>query len=208
MAFPTTSVLDTFSVNASLSTGSWATPIFNGDSTLVALDGECVGQGGFCDSYWSASTFGADSEAYCKVVNAIESGGNAYEVLCRISNPNGAVNNYFIHVLNDNSNVVWMYKTVSGSQTKLGADVTQAIAAGDSIGISAIGTTISFWHKPAAGSWTEVATRTDSSVTGAGYIGLAIQGTSVRLDDFGGGTVVPASGFQPAWAFGSTSIVK
>jgi hypothetical protein len=48
---------------------------------------------------------------------------------------------------------------------------------------------ITVYYKAAAGSWTSLGTRTDSSYTGAGYVGLTMYYYSDRrLDDFGGGT--------------------
>ena len=109
----------------------------------------------------------------------------------RITNPGGAsINNYFSHVTKAaGTDTIQLWKTVTNTQTQLGADGSQEVASGDSFGIDANGTTITAWYKPAAGSWTAVMVRTDSGVTAAGYIGLVAQSNSAIWDDFGGGTI-------------------
>jgi hypothetical protein len=55
-----------------------------------------------------------------------------------------------------------------------------------------IGSTITIYRKT-GGVWSSVKTCTDSTYSSAGKIGLETQGTTARLDNFGGGTVVSNS---------------
>jgi hypothetical protein len=55
-----------------------------------------------------------------------------------------------------------------------------------------IGSTITVYYKVGAGAWNSIGTRTDSTYTGSGYIGLwADCGTanSGKFDDLKGGTL-------------------
>jgi hypothetical protein len=198
MAFPTTSLLDDFDrANSNLNAGNWAAPIFSGDSTLAITSNQCCGASGFCSSYWAASTFGPDSECYA-VLPVVPASANGVEVFCRITNPDsGNENNYFLHVQKAaGTDSCQLWKTVGHTQTQLGASASQEVSAGESVGIEAIGTAITFYRK-SSGTWASVFSRTDSSVTGAGYVGLVIQNAVARFDDFSGGTVVAAGAGHP-----------
>lgn len=93
------------------------------------------------------------------------------------------------------ANGVWQIdKVTDGIHTTLGTTFSQAVALGDSVGLQAVGTSINAYHKPAAGSWTQIATRTDATYT-TGKIGIGTNSPSIRFDDFGGGnTTVGGAG--------------
>jgi hypothetical protein len=78
----------------------------------------------------------------------------------------------------------------NGTNTQLGATITQELADGDSLGIECSGTSISAYYKPAAGAWTLGGTRTDAAHGSAGNLGIYAANTSTALDDFGGGDLV------------------
>jgi len=44
-------------------------------------------------------------------------------------------------------------------------------------------------YKAGAGSWTQILSTTNSAVSGSGHVGLYVEGTTARVDNFGGGTV-------------------
>jgi hypothetical protein len=73
---------------------------------------------------------------------------------------------------------------------QLGSTVNQETSVGDSIGISATGSTIEVWYKPVGDSWRAVITVTDITWSLAGSASLQIEDQVTVLDDFGGGTVV------------------
>lgn len=195
MAFPTTSVLDTCQSGSTVST-NFTTPALGGGTA-----GQTNGVGlntlsGSPGIYWNASSFGPDAECYVTSTTFSTFAG----VYVRITNPGSGsytAYNFFPEI--------GIRKTVSGSTTTL-QSTTQAISSGDSYGISAVGTTITSWYKAAAGSWVQVGTVTDSSISGSGFIGLDYANGNV-LHHFGGGTVVvaPANTVAPV-ASGSTTL--
>lgn len=194
MAFPTTSVIDTFNrADASPATGWTTTAIFSGDQQVKTLTNTLtdVSASLWCSSIYSSTgtTFGADSEAYY----TISANGAPIEVFIRIQNPaTGSVNNYFAH-MDCPTNSLQLWKTVANAQTQLGSSVATTEANGDSVGVEAVGTSIGAYFKTAAGSWVSKIAQTDSAVSGVGCIGIAMQDSSAKIDDFGGGTVVSGS---------------
>lgn len=71
----------------------------------------------------------------------------------------------------------------NGSSTVLGgAASTQALALGDQLGFSAVGSLLTLWRKPSGGEWEELATREDGTYTAAGPIGIELTSTT-RLDN-------------------------
>lgn len=192
MAFPTTSVLDTLTGGSSLG-GNWTTPTWgypNG-ATEAAGVGASANQGA---AYWNPATFGPDAEAYVTLAT-IPGGANYTALGIRMTN-NGTSSAPSL-------DGYWMWATPSGSWTlyKLvnnnwpGTSIltgTQAFTSGDSIGLSAVGTTLTMKYKAAAGSWATVSSVTDATWTGAGNIGFLCDVAAGKLTNFGGGTIVSA----------------
>ena len=202
MAFPTTPLLDDFSRAAEgpPPSASWngtyscwpgrssAMLKVNASQQLVT-DG---GEGSMATNYFDTS-YGPDSEAYVTVVTRPNNYGWT-GLFCRVQ-AGGVDTSYYAAMYNssDSAGTLQIFKRVTGTGTQLGADVSFWLTAGDRIGLAVVGsatTTVNFYRKPAAGSWTLIATRDDSSspITGAGFIGVLSDINGV-LDDFGGGAV-------------------
>jgi hypothetical protein len=60
------------------------------------------------------------------------------------------------------------------------------MAEDDEFGMTIIGSTITVYYKTALGSWTVIGTRTDSTYSGGGKIGVGITARG-GVDSFGGG---------------------
>lgn len=199
MAFPTTSILDNFNRanQGPPPSASWGGDAFSGvASQLKVISNQLAnGAGAFSSAYWSAATFGPDSEVYC-TVNTLPANGNELAFfVARLTTPGATATAVALYTQAPN---FWQfYKIVGGAQTALGASFTQAISAGDSIGFAIVGTQYQAWYKAAAGAWTQIQTLSDASVAGTGVIGLEMQTAVTMLDDFGGGTVVAASTSKP-----------
>lgn len=203
MAFPTTSVLDDFNRANSASLGAnWTNPVFTGNPSPRIVS-NAMGPAGddsgtvYCDAYWSASTFGPDSE--CWVTVSASNTNKGREIYVRLTGLDGSPSGYsaFAADISGTSNNWTLNRYDNGTFVQLGAAFTQSVAAGDSIGLEMIGSSLVFYYKAAAGSWASVTSRTDATYSGAGNIALALQqgsGTSNRFDDFGGGTVVVGGG--------------
>ena len=193
MSFPTTSVLDDFNRADSSTLGAnYAADPYNfGHSSCQILSNQVAKNVTDGSNYWSAATFGPDSESYIdlptlptvetvlgvRLLSPATTGVDGYLLLESIGSPDG-----------------WsIFRVDNGGLTQLGATVSQDISAGDSIGLEVIGSTLKGYRKN-AGTWAEIISRTDSTYTSAGNISSTYcVDASIRADNFGGGTVVVAS---------------
>lgn len=175
MAFPTTPVLDTFSATLA----NWTNPIFGGTAVVISA-GQLAGTAGADNAAcWTSAFSSSDQEIYFDVPTDTN---NLLSLYFLIQSP--GITCYSMDIVGDgslrmrrfNNSVLTTLKTSSLS-----------IASGDSVGASKVGSLISVWTKPAAGAWTLVDSVTDSApLIGPGQIGLDIEGTALRVDNFGG----------------------
>lgn len=194
MAFPTTSILDDFTRANSGSLGANWTDAFEGSPTsgwqIISNQAAQDDTAFFESSYWSASTFGPNLEAYCTLRYNITT-TTRLEVWGRITSP-GASNNAYIFRLGRSADATafgWE-KNVAGVNSAIGADIVHAAGAtGDRVGIELNGTSLQAYYDTGSG-WTALGSGyTDSSLTGAGNIGMRGRSTAV-IDDFGGGNIL------------------
>lgn len=199
MAFPTTSVLDNFNRadNADLG-ANWTTPVLSGDSNIRITSNQAgyhVADAAFRDEYWNVETFGPDCETFCTVSDKQSTNDRLiWYTFLRVVDPGlSTVDGYYFEmVLRSGNDDGGIYRLDNGAFTQLGATITQEITQGDGLGLEAIGSTIQAYRR-SAGSWSSLASRTDSTYTAAGNVGIGVHGDDtgvVAIDDWGGGTVV------------------
>ncbi len=185
LVFPTTPVLADFNQSdVDPVPPPWLGPLISGEGQLEIVSNRARGNtaGVFNGSY--RGPYGADQEVYF-VVPTI-SVGNRIEGYLRVNIDGLGTDGYCVSVVG----TTWTLRVVNNSTSSaLGAHFTgPAIAAGDAIGARVIGTDLEAWHKPAAGSWTQLFTRSDSTYAGPGMIGARMFGDAFEIEDFGGGT--------------------
>lgn len=203
MSFPTTPVLD----NANRANedpisqgGNWAQSFGDSNPFRVVSNQILPNASTFSGSVYSP-TYGPDTEVYITIATR-QSGSSAFIYLAyRLTNPGGTFTAYELKIPANTGSSTWtLYKIIAGAATVLNT-WTQAISNGDSVGMEATGNSHQPRHKPSAGSWGAVGSPySDSSITGAGQIGLEgdVYGPGQTFDDFGGGTIVTASDKSPA----------
>lgn len=196
MAFPSTGVLEVF-------TGANGTDI----STLTnwgILGGAADGQvntnaasnvsasGNYVGNYLDNTTYGPDSEAFITVTVL----ASYFGVFARLTTPTGS---YDAYQASWSASDLTAQRNDNAVQTQLGATVTLAKTAGDTLGLEVIGSTIKVYTET-GGTWTERLSRADATYSAAGNIGwdLFDATTAMRLDDFGGGSVVAAAAEIPS----------
>jgi Bacterial Ig-like domain (group 3) len=186
--FPTTSVLDTFSLSAGPLSGNWQSPALQDASTVsIASSGQTVSSGGAASAIWKATTFGANQEAYM-TVPVLPAAGDFCQVSGRISSLTGStVSMYFLRVTPSKNLWDLRKKLKGGASTSMGT-FTAPFAAGDSAGLQLDGSTITAWHESGTGSWTSVGSVTDTSITAGGYVSFTLGDATMRGGAFGGGT--------------------
>lgn len=181
MAFPTTSVLDTFSGTL----GGWTTPAY-GDVAFSIVSGQVTPSSNTWGGGVWTTTVGPDCEVFVDIPTL---GLSTKEISLRWRGDSAsAYNGYSLRYTVGGSPELTMFKSVAGAATGLG-NITQAMSAGDSLGVSMIDTAITVYYKASGGSWASIGSATDSTFTGSGYIGLEILGNLWKLDNFGGGTL-------------------
>jgi len=195
MPFPTTGILDAFTRadEDPLGNGTWTGPFRETGGQLKIVSNVILGQATSQNnsSYWSAADFGPD----CEVFHDVSTVDADISPSLRISSPGASVNCY---IISENGGTWQLYKEVGGAFTALGSSASQTVSAGDGIGLSAVGTTITMWYRAGAGAWATIGTpQTDSSVTGAGKIGTCAN-FNQTYDNFGGGTVATPELWMPA----------
>ena len=201
MAFPTTGLLDDFNRVAEnpLANGTWSTPIRSGEGTMAVGSGGSAnaiikGSGTTGSSYWSAATFGPDSEVFC-LMSAVPGDNDWVQLYARTVDLGlTTLDGYNLTAFKRSGADEWQIRRVdNGTDTVLGATATQEYANGDSIGFEIIGSTLTGYIKT-AGVWSAVLSRTDATYSAAGNIGIRSPTTVGVEDDFSGGTVVAAGG--------------
>lgn len=188
MAFPTTSVLDDFNTGASQNLGGvrsgWSTPIWTGDSNWQtdAVPTKASPLGADSDVYRS-DVSAADTETWAVMATAIGSFFNLWGRITATGSPTG----YYCQII---SGTWTLGRYIAGTNTQLTPTFSQAVAIGDSVGLECSGSSIRAYYRSGGGAWTILATRTDTSITAAGTIGM--EGSSTHsADSFGGGAIVP-----------------
>lgn len=199
MAFPTTSVLDSFTrANGGLG-AAWTSPVLSGDSTPTISSNVVIGPSGlFSSSYWNAGTFN-DSECYL----TIPAGSTSFSqttLYLRLSSPGGGSSTCY-YVQFDASGGIDIVRVAAGSSSGSLSHIATNAAAGWKIGAAAKTSgndvTIEVWADSGSG-WTMLGSYTNTGVLSgtpalaSGYVGFQLFGnnaTTRSIDDFGGGTV-------------------
>ena len=194
--FPTTGVLDTFDRADAATLGANWTDFINGwsiASNLAAAEVNAADNA----TLWSASTFGPDCEGYVEVPTKPPTDRNI-GIWIRCTTTDVATIDGYIAVIGvaSDTDVQQFYRFDNYAFTQLGANVTDEFAAGESLGAEMIGSTLALYNK-VGGTWTQLATRTDTTYGAAGYIGLLSTSTTIRVDNFGGGTIAAAAKAPP-----------
>lgn len=191
MAFPTTSLLDNFNrADSTTSLGSnWTSPLESTFSSPGILSNQAYcGGGTFKDAYWNVNQW-TDVEAWVTLV-ALPTGVIQSRLYARVQNPGNAstLQGYWIQV--NGAGASWIGKTIANTLITLNSSGAPTFAAGDSVGITVVGTLITMYRKPAAGAWAASITATDTDISGPGYIGIQTRNDSLtKWDDFGGGGI-------------------
>lgn len=194
MTFPTTGILDNFTGSNGVSppNANW-TNVYNG----IAIQSNQVTGSVDADwnlSGWSAGTFGPACECYCTInLKPIES--RPVTLLSRMTTLSIASLCCYTISFRVESGVdtVVVERTDNAVGTQLGATSYQELTAGCSVGVEVAGNVITPMYKAPAGSWAPLtdAIRSDSTYPNAGYTGLLFADTTVRVDNYGGGTIPP-----------------
>jgi hypothetical protein len=197
MAFPTTGVIDSFDradEDPLSDGGKWSIgPDDFGGTNNLRVNANLCKQGGATSSngYRNDQDYGPNSEVYV-TLSVIP--GTAVVLYLRLANIGaGTTDGYAVYFNFSGTDDALICRVDNDSLVGLGSAIVPPapFAVGDKLGLEVIGSTVAAYVFQ-SGSWTQLGTRTDSTYTAAGKIGLRLadSGANAVVDDFGGGTVV------------------
>jgi hypothetical protein len=196
-AGPLTSLLDNFARpnNTGPPGPNWTHMIVSSSSAtnnLFITKGQVTGDAGTNADYWNAQEFGPNSEVWVTVATKPTVDQDPVVLGLRFLNPGAANASGYQAYYMYRSKQVDQYKIISRvngtTSTTLASVNGPTLNAGDQLLFRAIGTTLELWLSN-AGTWTRILYANDSTFAGAGYINLTARDGSVRLTNFGGGTL-------------------
>lgn len=203
-AFPTTGVLDAFNRADSTTTigGNWS--IFGRSGTYdmgISSNQAYNPDAQWNRLYYNAAQYGPDCEAYLTLAT-LHPQNATFSLFIRLKDatPDTATfDGYRLMVYRyDNAGTDTMQFRLARIDNSAVTQISSPFgltnpAAGLKVGMSAVGTTIKAYYDSGSG-WTEVLSATDATYGAAGYLGFYWDSESTsRMDDFGGGTFVPAA---------------
>lgn len=196
MAFPTTGILDDANRSAvgPPPSANWITTVIDDGTDGIKVTGnQFAGNGsGSNDAVWDVATFGPDCEVYVQIPTMADT-LYMYLALGLLNVGAGTTDGYIMRfdkeAATDEFNIARMD---NGNPTFLHAGVQQEFTPGDWVGFERIGDDLSVYYGSAVGSMVSLLTVSDATYAAAGKIGMMLRGGTMRADNFGGGTVVPA----------------
>lgn len=199
MAAPTTAILEDFAgASAAPPNASWTR--LGGFTADLKRDGSGKGANnaaaGAAD-YINGATYGPDSEAYVTVSTLINTAGRTIRLGLRCTNPTSSTLRCGYELEwawnSGAGNDVWtLYRVDNNARTSLATFTGEDLAAGDKFWFNIIGSALIGYHYNGT-SWVQVLNATDTTYNTAGniYLGTNAASTdSLKMDDFGGGTLV------------------
>jgi hypothetical protein len=196
-AGPVTPLLDNFARpnNTGPPGPNWTHMVVSSSSAtnnLFITKGQVTGDAGTNADYWNPQEFGPNSEVWVTVAAKPTVDQDPVVLGVRFLNPGAANASGYQAYYMYRSKQADQYKIISrvnGTTSTTLASVTgPTLNAGDQLLFRAIGTTLELWLSN-AGTWTRILSAKDSTFAGAGYINLTARDGSVRLTNFGGGTL-------------------
>jgi hypothetical protein len=217
VAFPTTSVLDTFTQADGALSGSWTNDPFGTTQPAPTVATNAMAFGTFgCAAWWNVSTFGADSETFC-TISTKPANGDFLQVFGRIQTPGSTAGDAYKVELGAaaGTDTLDFYRVINGVDTAVGTTTSLEFNVGDKIGLEVLGTgaTVTLnCYRHNGTSWSLAATMSDTDalrIVSAGNIGVGLFQTTAtgRIDDFGGGTVAAATAAPSPRAFNAIPFI-
>ena len=194
---PLTPVLDNFNRadNSGPPGPNWThmPGLSSGASNDLFISGQQItGRAGADADYFNMQPFAADSEVYVTVVAKPSVNLDIVALLLRYQNPSLTTSSgYQAWFINENG-ATDQYRIVLRTNGETGSVLASTtgpeLSPGDQLLFRAIGTSLQLW-RGSGGVWTRILATTDSTIRQAGYVGLLTHNSTVRLDNFGGGTL-------------------
>jgi len=201
--FPSTSIFDTFNranedpLATASGGGTWATLPGAGGfgvTTLEVISNQCAGNGGVGANMYLVGADSADCELWA-TVPTLGADGGIVDLYARGKDIGSitTLDAYTVRWTKASGTDAIIVTRVDNLAATTIATFNQEVSAGDSFGMRIIGSVIEVFYKASAGSWTSLGTVTDATYGAGGVKLMTISGTTIRVDDIGGGnyTLLP-----------------
>ncbi len=196
-AGPLTPLLDSF--NRPNNTGppgpNWthmAVSSSSASNNLFITGGKITSPSGSSGDYWNPQAYGPNSEDWITVATKPSVDQDPVVLGLRFQNPALSTASGYQAYYIFRSSVPDQYKITVRTNGATTATLASAngptLKAGDELLFRAIGTTLELWLQD-AGNWTKILSATDGTYQSAGYLNLTARDGTVRLANFGGGTL-------------------
>jgi hypothetical protein len=166
--------------------GRWRNGILNsGESGLhVSSNALACSRSTTCTGWRQNALYGPDAETWVRVTT-MPGNGNGLRLYVRMQQPgSSAVDGYVLRWTQQaGADQLLLDRLTNGAFTNR-LTLASEIALGDTLLLRATGPLLEVWRRN-GGGWTRLGFASDSTYAGAGYVGVALRGTSGRLDDFG-----------------------
>lgn len=198
MAFPTTSVLDDFNRadTGPPPSASWDSAALDFTTSALSVVSNTLKCASVAGGAWGA-TVGPDCEAYT-TLSTPQADLQRLRLYLRAQQIGGStLDGYMVEEQRSDGSsggIFKIFRIDNDVNTTLGASVTDnggVLAAGNIQGADVVVDTISGYIN--RGSWSTVLSRTDTTYSSSGQIGLGTTDSAARFDDFGGGTIASAA---------------
>jgi hypothetical protein len=138
---------------------------------------------------WSATTFGANQEAYCTVPTVQSGSGLYFALYVRGTNLATGTATYYQAFFAGTASANAFNITLQNQSGAIGSAVAVTFNNNDVVGLRAVGPEITVWQNQ-----TLILKQYNSVNTGTGQVAMSAAGGSWRVTNFGGGDfVLPAS---------------
>jgi fibronectin type III domain protein len=137
-----------------------------------------------CSAWRNPAPYGPDTEVWARI-STLPGTNNQIRLYARLQQ--AGTSGYDGYMLRTNqlsgADQLFLERVDNGTITHL-LTINQDLAAGDTILLRVKGNTLQAWRKTGT-TWTQLATTDDTTYPNQGTVGIAIRGTTGRLDDFG-----------------------
>jgi hypothetical protein len=205
MAFPTTSIISTFTgadENPLSEGGAWSGSVEGGGEVdCQRLSNQCTRGSASSSGAYRASASFTEAEVYMTLTGVLDVDAHYALVAARLIDPDTANRDYYAAYYWTSDNTIRVQRVINGAGTDLATSAALgALAVGNKIGLSVSGTGATVTVKgffDDGGGWDEVVTFDDTNaarIVSAGTLGLRLSNTGLwTVDDFGGGEIVSAT---------------
>ena len=169
--------------------GSWANGIVGSGESGLSVTGNALAcsKSTICSAWRQSVQYGPNAEAWAKITT-LPGNGNGLRLYVRVQQPgSSAADGYVLRWTQQSGADQLLLDRMTNNAFANRLTLAPEIALGDTLLLRATGSTLEAWRHDGT-SWSRLGVATDSTYAASGYAGVALRGTTGRLDDFGART--------------------